>query len=40
MGGWDGPLACLNLAVDEWARTGGKKPLTKLLDTAFAAVRD
>jgi hypothetical protein len=31
-------LACLNPAVDEWARTGGKKPLTKLLDTAFAAV--
>jgi hypothetical protein len=34
------PLACLNLTVDEWARTGGKKSLTKLLDTTFAAVRD
>ena len=33
-------LACLNLAVDEWGRTGGKKQLTKLLDTAFTAIRD
>jgi AcrR family transcriptional regulator len=33
-------LACLNVAVDEWARTRGKKPLTKLVDIAFAAVRD
>jgi hypothetical protein len=33
-------LACLNIAVDEWARTRGKRPLTKLVDTAFAAVRD
>jgi AcrR family transcriptional regulator len=33
-------LACLNIAVDEWARNRGKRPLTKLVDTAFAAVRD
>jgi hypothetical protein len=32
-------LACLNVAVDQWARTGGSKPIGKLLDTAIAAVR-
>jgi AcrR family transcriptional regulator len=32
-------LACLNNAVDEWARTGGTKPPDKLLDIAIAAVR-
>ncbi|WP_268817713.1 hypothetical protein [Streptomyces sp. 3213.3] len=32
-------LACLNVAVDEWARTGGAKPLDGLLDTTLTAVR-
>jgi len=32
-------LSCLNNAVDDWARSGGTKPLAKLLDTAIAAVR-
>ncbi len=32
-------LACLNVAVDEWARTGGTKPIGDLLDTALTAVR-
>ncbi|HEV7710316.1 MAG TPA: helix-turn-helix domain-containing protein [Asanoa sp.] len=32
-------LACLNNAVDEWARTGGTKTPDKLLDIAIAAVR-
>jgi AcrR family transcriptional regulator len=32
-------LACLNTAVDEWARSGGTKPLDKLLDSAIDAVR-
>ena len=32
-------LACLNVAVDEWARTGGIKPLDGLVDTALTAVR-
>ncbi|GAA5187498.1 hypothetical protein GCM10023322_36000 [Rugosimonospora acidiphila] len=32
-------LACLNNAVDEWARTRGTKPVDKLPDLAIAAVR-
>lgn len=32
-------LACLNIAVDEWARTGGTQPIGDLLDTALTAVR-
>ncbi|WP_043670499.1 TetR/AcrR family transcriptional regulator [Streptomyces xylophagus] len=32
-------LACLNVAVDEWARTDGTKPIGELLDTALTAVR-
>ncbi|SNT27246.1 DNA-binding transcriptional regulator, AcrR family [Asanoa hainanensis] len=32
-------LTCLNNAVDDWARSNGRKPLAKLLDTAIAAVR-
>jgi AcrR family transcriptional regulator len=32
-------LACLNTAVDEWAPSGGTKPLDKLLDSAIDAVR-
>lgn len=32
-------LACLNVAVDEWARTGGTEPIGELLDTALTAVR-
>lgn len=32
-------LACLNLAVDEWARTGGTQSVDTLLDDAIAAVR-
>ncbi|MBK3563892.1 MULTISPECIES: TetR/AcrR family transcriptional regulator [unclassified Streptomyces] len=33
-------LACLNIAVDEWARTGATRPVGDLLDTALTAVRD
>ncbi|MFJ5303177.1 TetR/AcrR family transcriptional regulator [Streptomyces sp. NPDC088350] len=33
-------LACLNVAVDEWARTGGTRPIGDLLDTALNAVRN
>jgi len=33
-------LACLNIAVDEWALTGATKPIGELLDTALTAVRD
>jgi AcrR family transcriptional regulator len=32
-------LACLNTAVDEWARTGGSRPVGKILDAAITAVR-
>jgi AcrR family transcriptional regulator len=32
-------LACLDVAVGEWVRSGGKKPLDVLLDAAIAAVR-
>ena len=32
-------LACLNTAVDEWARSGGGKPIPKLLDLTISAVR-
>ena len=32
-------LACLNAAVDEWARTGGGKSLNTLLDATISAVR-
>ncbi|GII32907.1 TetR/AcrR family transcriptional regulator [Planotetraspora mira] len=32
-------LACLDVAVDEWTRSGGEKPLDELLDAAIAAVR-
>jgi AcrR family transcriptional regulator len=32
-------LACLNNAVDEWARTGGAKPVGRTLDALIAAVR-
>ncbi|MBK3576348.1 TetR family transcriptional regulator [Streptomyces sp. MBT65] len=32
-------LACLNVAVDEWARAGGTQPIDDLLDTALTAVR-
>ena len=33
-------LACLDVAVAEWTRSGGRKQLGILLDTAIAAVRD
>jgi AcrR family transcriptional regulator len=33
-------LACLDVAVEEWTRAAGKKPLDVLLDTAIAAVRN
>jgi AcrR family transcriptional regulator len=33
-------LACLNVTVDEWARTDGTTPLDALLDTTLAAVHD
>ena len=32
-------LACLNTAVDEWARSGGARSAEKLLDLAINAVR-
>ncbi|MCI2417488.1 TetR/AcrR family transcriptional regulator [Saccharopolyspora sp. K220] len=32
-------LACLNTAVDEWARSDGTKSVEKLLDQAISAVR-
>jgi AcrR family transcriptional regulator len=32
-------LACLNNAVDEWARGGGTEPVDRLVDAAIAAVR-
>jgi hypothetical protein len=32
-------LACLDVAVEDWTRSAGKKPLARLLDTAIAAVR-
>jgi AcrR family transcriptional regulator len=33
-------LACLNIAADTWADSGGTNPIGKLLDVAIAAVRD
>jgi AcrR family transcriptional regulator len=33
-------LACLNTAVDEWSRSGGKRSVDQLLDSAIAAVRE
>jgi hypothetical protein len=32
-------LAGLDVAVEDWTRSAGKKPLAGLLDTAIAAVR-
>jgi AcrR family transcriptional regulator len=32
-------LSCLDVAVDEWTRSGGTKPLESLLDSAIQAVR-
>jgi AcrR family transcriptional regulator len=32
-------LSCLDVAVDEWTRSGGTKPLDRLLDSAIQAVR-
>ncbi|MDX6253872.1 MAG: hypothetical protein QOJ11_206 [Frankiales bacterium] len=32
-------LSCLDVAVDEWTRSGGTKPLAALLDSTIQAVR-
>ena len=32
-------LSCLDVAATEWTRIKGERPLAKLVDTAFAAVR-